>query len=190
MRKLKLQVQISVDGFIAGSNSEMDWFTWNWDDRLKDYVNELTDSVDTILLGRKMANGFIEYWTNAAANPENPEFPFANKMVEKPKVVFSKTITKSEWNNTTVANGNLAEEIMKLKQQDGKKDIIVYGGANFDSSLIEAGLIDELYLFVNPAAIGGGLSIFKSLSETQFFKLINAIAFECGIVLLHYEPKK
>ena len=68
LRKLKLQVQMSIDGYIAGPNGEMDWLVWNWDDKLKEYVNELTDSVDSILLGRKMTEGFISYgqmsWPN------------------------------------------------------------------------------------------------------------------------------
>ncbi len=184
MRKLKLQVQISVDGFIGAANGEMDWLVWNWDDKLETYVNALTDSVDTILLGRKMTEGFISHWSNV--KPNDPSYPFAKKMLEKPKIVFTKTLNKSEWENTVLAKGDLAEEINKLKNQNGK-DMIVYGGATFDSSLIEAGLIDEFYLFVNPAALGNGLSIFKS---RQNLKLMNSISFDCGIVLLHYEPKR
>ena len=70
MRKLKLQVQMSVDGYIAGPNGEMDWMVWNWDDTLKKYVDDLTDSIDCILLGRKMAPGFIAHWAKVAADPE------------------------------------------------------------------------------------------------------------------------
>ena len=68
--------------------------------------------------------------------------------------------------------------------------MIVYGGASFDTSLIRAGLIDEFHLLINPVAIGNGLTIFKDLSEIQKFTLVKSIAFDCGIVLLHYEPKK
>ncbi|MGZ4044119.1 MAG: dihydrofolate reductase family protein, partial [Bacteroidia bacterium] len=100
MRKLKLQMQISVDGFVAGLNGELDWMTWNWDDNLKNHVSDLTDSIDTILLGRKMAHGFINHWTDALNNPEDPNQPFAAKMVEAHKVVFTKTLNKSEWENT------------------------------------------------------------------------------------------
>ena len=191
MRKLKLQVQISVDGFIEVPNGEMDWLVWNWDnkvwnwdDKLKTYINELTDSVDTILLVRKMTEGFISHWSSV--KPDDPPYPFAKKMLEKPKIVFTKTLNKSEWENTVLAKGDLADEINKLKNQNGK-DMIVYGGATFDSSLIRAGLIDEFYLFVNPAALGKGLSIFKS---RQNLKLMKSISFDCGIVLLHYEPKR
>ena len=179
---------MSVDGYIAGPNGEMDWLIWDWDDKLEEYVDELTEPVDTILLGRKMTDGFISAWTNFMTKPDAPEYAFAKKMVETPKVVFTKTLKKSEWANTVIAIGDLADEINKLKSQDGK-DIIVYGGASFDSSLIKAGLIDEFHLFVNPAAIGNGLTIFKDLNELQKFTLVKSIAFDCGIVVLHYVLK-
>jgi dihydrofolate reductase len=189
LRKLKLQVQMSTDGYIAGPNGEMDWLVWNWDDKLKEYVNELTESVDSILLGRKMTEGFISYWSDVMAKPDHPDYAFAKKMIETPKVVFTKTLNKSKWVNTDIATGDLTDEINKLKRQEGK-DIIVYGGASFDSSLIKAGLIDEFHLFVNPAAIGNGMTIFKDLNEMQKFTLVKSTAFDCGIVLLHYEPKR
>lgn len=188
MRKLKLQVQMSIDGYIAGPNGEMDFMTWEWDDELKNYATELTDSSDTILLGRKMAGGFIGHWTNATTNRDSPEYEFARKMVDYPKVVFSKTLTESEWDNTVVANGDLTHEVNQLKKQEGK-DLIVYGGAGFDASLVKAGLIDELHLFVNPAAIGKGLSIFENIETNRNYKLVKAIPYECGIVVMHYEPK-
>jgi dihydrofolate reductase len=190
LRKLKLQVQMSVDGYIAGPNGEMDWMVWNWDDKLKEYVNELTESIDTILLGRKMTDGFISYWSAVMTKPDDdPDYAFAKKIMETPKVVFTKTMNKSKWVNTDIATGDLADEINKLKSQNGK-DIIVYGGASFDSSLIKAGLIDEFHLFVNPAAIGNGMTIFKDLNKMQKFTLVKSIAFDCGIVLLHYEAKR
>jgi dihydrofolate reductase len=188
LRKLKLQVQMSVDGYIAGPNGEMDWMVWNWDDKLKEYVNELTEPVDSILLGRKMTEGFISYWSDVMTKPDHPDYAFAKKMIEIPKVVFTKTLNKSEWVNTDIATGDLTDEINKLKRQNGK-DIIVYGGASFDSSLIKAGLIDEFYLFVNPAAIGNGMTIFKDLNEMLKFTLAKSIPFDCGVVLLHYEAK-
>ena len=194
MRKLKLQVQMSVDGFIAGPNGEMDWMVLDWDDKIRNYAFELTEPVDTILLGRKMTDGFISYWSDVMTKPDDPSsidrsHAFAKKMIDTPKIVFTKTLKKSQWPNTDIATGDLTDEISKLKNMKGK-DIIVYGGASFDSSLIRAGLIDEFHLLINPIAIGNGLTIFKDLSEIQKFTLVKSIAFDCGIVLLHYEPKK
>ena len=180
---------MSIDGYIAGPNGEMDWMVWNWDDKLKNYVFELTESVDTIILGRKMTDGFISYWSDIMTKPGDPFYAFAKKMIETPKVVFTKTLNKSKWVNTNIATGDLSDEIMKLKSESGK-DIIVYGGATFDSSLIKAGLIDEFHLFINPAAIGSGMAIFKDISEIQKFIMIKSTPFDCGIVELHYEPKR
>lgn len=187
MKKLKLQVQMSVDGFIAGPKGEMDWMTWNWDDKLKEHVNKLTDPVDTILLGRKMTDGFVRHWTNILSNSGDPSYAIARKMVDTPKVVFTKTLDKSEWENTTLAKGNLADEVNKLKKESGG-DIIVYGGAGFVSSLIRANLIDEYHLFVNPAAIGDGLAIFRGLEQRLDMKSAKATPFDCGIVELLYQP--
>ncbi len=184
MRKLKLQMQLSGDGFVAGPNGEMDWMSFNWDDKLKDYVTKLTDSIDCILLGRKLAEGFIPYWTEEVSKKENPQYEFARKMVDNPKIVFSKTLTENKWGNTTFAKDE--SEINKLKEKDGK-GIIVYGGAEFVSTLINKDLIDELYLFISPTAIGEGLSIFK---QRKKLKLTESVSFDCGIVLLKYEPSK
>jgi dihydrofolate reductase len=194
LRKLKLQVQISIDGYIAGPNGEMDWMVWNWDDKLKNYVFEITESVDTIILGRKMTDGFVSYWSDVMTKPDDPSsidrsHAFAKKMLETPKVVFTKTLKVSKWGNTVLATGDLTDEIMKLKSESGK-DIIVYGGATFDSSLIKAGLIDEFHLFINPAAIGSGMAIFKDIREVQKFSMIKSTSFDCGIVELHFEPKR
>jgi dihydrofolate reductase len=190
MRKVKLQAQISIDGYVAGPNGEMDWMAWNWDDKLAAYVDELTAPVGTILLGRKMTDGFVSHWENVATKPDDPAFAFAKKMVDTPKVVFSRTLEESPWKNTVLAKGSLPDEIADLKKQDGGTDIIVYGGAGFVSSLIKEGLIDEYHLFVNPAAIGKGLSIFTGLTEQRKFVLKKALPFDCGIVVLHYEPAR
>src|SRR3990170_4044670 len=114
MRKLKLQVQMSVDGYIAGPNGEMDWMMmegWNSDDKYRKYVYELTQSVDTILLGRKMTSEFISYWSDVMSKPDNRDYMFAKKMIEIPKIVFSKTLDKSEWVNTEISKGDLRTEI-------------------------------------------------------------------------------
>ena len=190
MRKLKLQVQMSVDGFIAGPNGEMDWMVWDWDDKIKTYVNDLTDSIDTILLDRKMAGSFISHWTGVTGDANNPNVEFSKKMIDTPKIVFSRTLSGSEpataqWKNTIITKGKLTEEVQKLKNKNGK-DIIVYVGATFDSALVKAGLVDEFYLFINPATIGVGLSIFSDINNKVNMELEQAIPFDCGIVLLKY----
>lgn len=179
---------MSLDGYIARPNGELDWQVWPGDDEIKKYEEKLAESVDTILLGRKMTDAFISYWSDVKSKPHDPWYAFAKRMMETPKVVFTKTMNSSKWVNTRIAGGDLTEEVNKIKNQNGK-DVIVYGGASFDSSLIKAGLIDEFHLFINPVALGNGMPIFKNLKNEQKFNLIRSIPFESGIVLHHYELK-
>jgi dihydrofolate reductase len=188
MRKLKLQMQVSVDGFVAGANGEMDWMVFDWDDELKNYINEITEPVDCIILGRKLAQGFIPSWTDRTSNPETAD-AFARKMVDTPKIVFSKTLENTEWENTKLAKGDVVQEITQLKKQLDK-DIIVYGGGSFVSFLIMERLIDEYNLLVNPVALGKGMTIFNNLEDKLNLTLVKSKAFDCGIVLLCYEPKR
>lgn len=180
-----MQVQLSVDGFVAGPNGEMDWMTWNWDDEIKKYVTDLTETVDTILLGRNMTDGFIGYWKTVADNSTDPQYPFGKIMYDTHKVVFTKTLEESEWENTVLAKGDIADEVNRLKDQPGK-DIIVYGGAGLVSSLIQHNLIDEYQLFINPVIIGNGMPIFKAVTQKMDLKLAAATPFSCGIVALCY----
>ncbi|GAB3557978.1 dihydrofolate reductase family protein [Spirosoma fluminis] len=183
MRKLKLQVQMTVDGFIAGPNNEMDWVAFDWDDELKRYVTALTEPVDCIVLGRNLAQGFIPHWAS------QPEEEGAEKINSTPKIAFTKTLKDTEWANTVLAKGDLVEEITNLKQQTGG-DLIAYGGATFVSALIKHNLIDEYHLLVNPAAIGIGMPIFDQLDRNRPLTLAQSKSFACGIVVLHYEPKR
>ncbi|WP_345953111.1 dihydrofolate reductase family protein [Mucilaginibacter sp. PAMB04168] len=189
MRKLKLQVQMTIDGFIAGPNGEMNWMTLPWTEDLNKYVGEITATVDTIVLGRKLAEGFIPYWASVAENSDAADFIAGQKFTNTLKVVFTKTLQQSTWNNTVLAKGNLTQEINQLKEQDGN-DIIAYGGAMFVSSLIKEGLIDEFNLLINPTAIGSGMAIFKDLDSQQSLNLVGSTAFECGIVAFQYELKR
>jgi len=189
MRKLKLQVQMSVDGYISGPNGEMDFLSRDWDDKLIKYVTELTEPIDTIVLGRKLAEGFIPHWAAAAANSADPEHAAGVKFNATPKVVFTRTLDKSKWDNTVLAKGDLVDEITKLKKQAGR-DIIAYGGVTFVSGLVKQNLIDEYHLFINPTAIGKGSTIFKELDAMQNLTLVKATPCDCGIVVLQYEPKR
>ena len=160
--------------------------TWNPDVEFIAFLDSLLDNSDTLLLGRKLADGFIKHWEKAADN--NPALPFAKKIAELPKVVFSKTLDQATWNNTTLAKGNLAEEIAGLKKQTGK-DILVFGGAGFISSLIKEGLIDEYHLTINPTAMGNGMTIFNSLDSIQKFTPTQAKLYSSGKTVLSYKPK-
>jgi dihydrofolate reductase len=188
MRKLKLQVQMSLDGFVAGPNGELDWI-WigKRDEAIQHRAIELADTCDTILLGRKMTREFIDHWENVLDNqPTSAEQPLAKQMVSMRKIVFSRSEKAIKGRNLEVENGDLAAAVHALKKQPGK-DIMVYGGATFVSSLINENLVDEFYIFRRPVAIGSGLSIFK---EQKVLELESAIAYKNGTVLNKYLPAK
>ncbi len=182
MRKLKLQVQMTVDGFVAGPEGQLDWMTRNLDEGVIARIVQITDSSDTILLGRKMTDGFIKYWE--AVQPQSPEYMFARRMVDTPKVVFSKTLKRVEGKNVRVETGDLVHAVNGLKRQPGK-DIVVYGGPTFVSALIEHDLIDEFHIFVNPVAIGRGMRIFK---DRTALRLLGSTAYPSGVVINTYQP--
>ncbi|HLF33566.1 MAG TPA: dihydrofolate reductase family protein [Cyclobacteriaceae bacterium] len=186
MRTLKLQMQVSVDGYVGGLNGELDWMLWDWSEDLKKFVGDLTDPIDCILMGRKMTDGFVQAWKKVRDDPQNPMREAGIKFYDTTKVVFTKTFQKSTWENVVLAKGDIEEEVKKLKNQKGG-DLMVYGGSNFVMNLIKHNLIDDYYLFINPTAQGhgNGLPIF---SERKKLKLIKSQAFECGIVLLNYKP--
>ena len=186
MRKLKLQMQLSVDGYVAGPNGEMDWMTWNWGDDIKAYVKNLTAPVATIIMGRRLAEGFIPHWEAHVTNPETRD-EFSTKMVETPKMVFTKTMHETIWDNTAIANGDLAAEVKALKRKEGG-EIITYGGSSFAGALIKNNLIDEYHLFFNPAVIGTGMPIFNRLAGRLALQLVKAEQFDCGIAALCYKP--
>lgn len=184
MRKLKLQMQITIDGYIAGQNDEMDWMIWNWDNALNAFVNSITEPVDTILLGRVLAQGFIPTWTKLLNDPDQGEA--ARKFVETQKIVFTKSLTEHTWENTNLENGDLKTTVNQLKLEKGG-DIIAYGGADFVSNLIASDLIDDYYLFINPVILGKGKTIYSRIKERLNLKLVESKAFECGIVLNHFQ---
>lgn len=193
MRKLKLQMQITIDGFVAGRNGEQDWVFISGKadpEALQKVIGfgvDLASSCDTLLLGRKLAaSGFCTYWENIADNqPENPWNPLAKLIADHRKIAFSHSETSvPAGRNLKVENGNLATVVQSLKNQPGK-DILVYGGADFVSSLVSLNLIDEYHLVVNPIAIGSGLSIFK---ERKMLELVSSMAFKHGKVVNKYVP--
>src|ERR1700720_2086118 len=131
MRKVKLQMQLSLDGYVAAADGRLDWLIWDfgkdwtWDDQLRNYHTGLTASVDCVLLSRKMAEeGFIGHWAEMARHAGHPQAAFAGNIVRAQKIVFTKTLDRSVWENTKLAKGDLAAEVNALKKQAGK-DIIV-----------------------------------------------------------------
>ncbi len=189
MRKIKLQMQVSVDGFVCGPNGEMDFTVWNWDNELKNYVKELMAPADSFIIGRVLYEGMSMYWPAAETNPDTDEETraAAKAFNNMPKHVFSKTLTSADWNNAIIESGDLAETINTLKNQEGG-DMMLYGGVSMVSSFIQHNLIDEYHLFVNPTAIGKGRSVFGDLTEKLGLQLVKSQAFSCGIVVLCYVP--
>jgi dihydrofolate reductase len=186
MRRFKLQVQTTIDGYMAGPNGEMDWLRFPWTADINAHIDALTEPVDTIVLGRRLAEGFIPAW---ASGPEGEAQESIDWMNNTPKVVISNSLAESPWENAVVAGGGLAETVNKLKAQPGG-DLIAYGGGTLVADLIAKGLLDELHLFVNPTAIGSGMPVFADLGAHHRFDLVDARAFECGVSALHFEPKR
>lgn len=189
MRKLKLQMQMTINGYVSGPDGKNEWMSWNPDKEFTTFLSSMLDSSDTLLLGRKTADTIINYWENEAE--KNPAHPFAKKIADIPKVVFTKTLNNSVWKNTTLAKGNLAEEIASLKnsRNGGSKDMLVFGGAGFVSSLIKEGLIDEYHLIMNPTAMDNGMTIFGSLEGIQKFTPIQSKLYPGGKTVLSYRPQ-
>ena len=180
MRKVILQMNMSLDGMIAGPNGEMDWMLWN--DELDKFAEEILSSSDTILLGRKTAKEFLDYWPDDKSE-------FARKINEYPKIVFSKTMTsiESKSTNVSIINDNILEEVTKLKEQTGK-NIVLYGGAGIVQSLAKLDLIDEYRLVLNPVVLGSGTPLFKN--EKLKLKLLKTEMTKIGCVILYYEPDR
>jgi len=171
MRKLKLQMNISLGD--------------KWDDKMTKFSIDNLKTVDNIVLGRHTAEGFIPYWDDVAKNPKAEWYKLGVPLSHIPKVVFSRKLRTDKWNNANIIKGNITEEIKKLKKKKGT-DIMVYGGDSFAASLVKNDLVDELYLLVNPAAIGTGNKTFNPLHENMELKLKKTTPFPSGIVLLYY----
>lgn len=198
MRKLILQMQTSVDGYVSAAREDLSWQVWDWgpdwtwDPALREYFNSVFDNVDTILLSRPMAEeGYLDHWRRTAEQHEgDPEYNFARRITDAEKVVATSKRLSSRWEKTTIAYGDLRDVVTRLKQSEGS-DIISFGGTGFAESLITHVLPDEIQLFVNPTAVGAGESIFGS-AQNQGLRLahIASKAYTCGIVVNRYALKK
>lgn len=179
----------SLDGFVAGPNGEMHWITI--EDAIFDFVATMTDKADTALYGRVTYDMMQGYWPTAADQPNASKHDKEHSAWYKKvsKIVLSRTLSEKGLDNTTVISDNLAENINKIKKQDGK-NMLIFGSPAASHSLLHLGLVDEFWLFVNPILLGHGIPLFKDVAEVTKLKLIETKIFSCGVIALHYEAKR
>ncbi len=185
MRKVFLFMMVTLDGFFEGPNHEIDWH--NVDEEFNEFAIDQLNEVDALLFGRVTYLVMASYWPTPLAKENDPII--ADKMNTVPKIVFSKTLEKVEWNNSRLVKENIAEEVLQLKQQQGR-DLAIFGSANLMVSLLQMGLVDELRIMVNPVVLGNGKPLFKGIHDTLNLKLIKTRTFRSGNVLLYYQPDK
>ena len=187
MRKLIVTEYVTLDGvFEAPGGGEAfehgGWSFASWNDESAQYKFDELQAMGAMLLGRVTYAAFAQFWPTYT-----DEAGFADRMNSLPKYVVSTTLTKGDWNNTTVIQGNLAEEIGRLKQQPGQ-DIFIAGSGQLVRSLMPLNLIDEYRLMVHPVVLGAGRRLFDSDASKQVLKLVASQSFGGGIAVLHYEP--
>jgi dihydrofolate reductase len=182
MRKVIYSMGVSLDGFIAGPDGEIDWSAP--DEELHRFHNQQTRELGAHLCGRRLYEEMV-YWETADQNPSAAEYEleFARIWKSQPKIVFSKTLEKVEGNARLLRDG-VGEEVAKLKQQPGK-DLSV-GGAGLASTLIKLGLVDEYRLFVSPVVLGGGTPYFPALDERINLELVETQTFGSRVVYVRY----
>lgn len=185
MRNVFLFMMVSLDGFFEGPNQEIDWH--NVDDEFNDFAIKQLDEIGALLFGRVTYQLMASYWPTPAALADDPIV--AEKMNTIPKVVFSTTLDTVDWANTRLVRGDASAEVMKLKQQPGK-DLAIFGSADLTTALLQAGLVDELRIMVNPVALGNGKPLFAGLRDRVNLKLVNSRVFDSGNVLLSYQPEQ
>jgi len=174
---------VTLDGFFEGPKSwELDWHDSVWGDELEKYSIEQSKSTGMLLFGRVTYEGMASYWPSQKGE-------IADFMNTIPKIVFSKTMKKAEWNNTTLVKGNAVEEVAKLKRQPGK-NMFVFGSANLSSTLLEHDLFDEIDLALAPVILGRGNPLFKASPDRLKMKLLEARPLKSGGVILRYEPER
>ncbi len=190
MRKLVVSMNVTLDGYLSGPMSGLDWHFESWTaDMAETHARQLADA-DTILLGRVTYEAMAGYWSSKAIDlsASREDLVFIEMMNRYPKMIASRTLKATTWSNSCLLIGNLAKTIQKLKQQPGK-EIITYGSGRLVDSLIKAGLIDEYRLWVHPIIIGKGNALFR-LPEQRFrLQLAGNRTFSSGVVLLIYKTK-
>lgn len=190
MRKMVLFLHVSLDGFVAGPQGEMDWI--NTSDELFEYAGQRTAAADTALYGRVTYQMMEGYWPTAGDQPNasKHDIEHARWYNQVTKVVVSKTLQGAALpSNTQVVGQNLAAEVTALKQAAGK-EIVIFGSPSAAHALMAADLIDDYWLFINPVLLGSGIPVFKDLRHRAALKLMASHVFDSGVVCLHYERKR
>jgi dihydrofolate reductase len=183
-RKIIVSLHVSLDGFVAGPDGEMDWIKVN--EELFDFIGERTAAADTALYGRKTWEMMDSYWPAAGKQQEASRHDIEHSQWYNSvrKIVISKSLTGREIPNTTIVGDNISQRIKSIRNEEGK-DIIVFGSPSAVHMLMENELIDEYWLFVNPVVIGKGIPCFKPGSSTSL-KFRGSKDFQIGVAALHY----
>lgn len=179
-------MHVSLDGFVAGPNGEMNWI--KAEQEIFDYVGTRISRGDTALYGRVTYEMMENYWPKAGQQPNAAEHTIkhAKWYNNVHKVVLSTTMTETGLSNTTIISNQLAERINEIKQQPGE-DILLFGSPTATHSLIQQNLIDGFWLFVNPMILGQGIPLFTDIKEAIKLKLLPATRqFHCGVIELNY----
>ncbi len=176
MRTLTAAMQMSLDGYVAGPNGELDWIFANMNAGLQDCTLEYLSGLDTMLMGRVSYLGQAEAWPTRTG-------PLAAAVNGHTKIVFTQTLRSADWTNSRIATGSAAEEIAQLQRQPGKP-IGVAGGATFVQTLLKEQLVDQLRLTIHPVVLGGGLRLF---TKPVALKLLEATTFDTGSVVHTYQ---
>jgi len=185
MRKVVLFNLITLDGFFEGPNREIGWH--NVDEEYNEFAGDQLNTFDILLFGRVTYELLANYWPTPTAIRDDPII--ANLMNMIPKIVFSRTLEKADWNNTRLIKDHIGEEISQLKGQPGK-DLAIFGSGSLASYFTNLGLIDEYRIIVNPVILGDGHHLFKGVNDRLNLKLLKTRTFRSGNVLLYYEPAK
>ncbi len=183
MREIVYQVHTSLDGCVEGPNGEFDWPAMG--PELSGYSHELTARCGEFAYGRKVWEMMSSFWPTAEDVSDHPhDIAFAPVWRSTPKIVFSRTLEKADW-NTRVLNGDLATEVAALKAEEGQ-DVLLNGGAELPAALSELGLIDEYLVFVHPVVLGGSKRPFTEGAERIGLALVETRVFDGTVVLLRY----
>ena len=185
MRKLIFFMHNSLDGFVAGANGEMNWI--KIDEEIFDFVGTMTDTADTALYGRVTYEMMQAYWPTAGDKPnaskhDKEHSAWYNRVS---KIVLSKTMSEEGLDKTTVISDQLADNIHKIKKQEGR-NILIFGSPAASQALLHQGLIDEFWLFVNPILLGKGMPLFHNIPEITKLHFMESKTFGCGVIALHY----